>query len=172
MTSAGLILAMMVFWIILGMQFIAREKRIAQLDKELTSLKPTLQKVDKLKKDKEVFSRRLKFMDENIKRDILWSESLNRLSNLVPPGIWLKEMVLRTQKKEALNIYDKLDINGSAISLSGQEMIDLIGGFMTLIKRDEVFSKQFSEIKLISSQRIKKDSKIEVMDFKLSCQFR
>lgn len=166
-----LVAVIIVIWAMLGIQLAAQGKKMARLDGELKSLKSTLQELDQMKQAKESLSDRLKFLDEEIKREILWSENLNRLSNLIPPGIWLKNIVLHSKEEERGHKYIKLDINGSAVSAGGEEMIDLIGKFMSALKQDEVFSEQFSEIKLISSQR-GKSAKVEVMDFKLLCQFK
>ncbi len=115
---------------------------------------------------------KLAFLEQQLKREVLWAKNLNYISNLVPSGVWLEDMVLHTKREGHLSKYEKLDINGSAISLRGEEMMDLIGGFMAALEKEELFSEQFSEIKLISSQRSKKDARFEVMDFKLSCQYR
>lgn len=170
-TLVAVMLAIIITWAMLGMQLSGKQKKLSRLDEQLKSLEFTLQKLDRLNKNKGQLQRKLEFMEQQLKGEILWSENLNRLSNLVPAGIWLKKMVLYSKKEDHLDKYDKLDINGSAVSLLPAEMIDLIGGFMSALEKDEVFSKQFSEIKLISSQR-RTVGKNEVMDFKLFCQFR
>ncbi len=127
--------------------------------------------MDKLNKEKERFQKKLEFLEQRLKREISWAENLSRLSNLVPPGIWLNNIDVQSKEEDAIATYDKLDIDGSALSLAGEEMIVSIGRFMRALKEDEVFSGQFSEIKLVSSQK-KKRNNIDVMDFKLLCQFR
>ena len=82
----------------------------------------------------------------------------------------MKQLTLNTKQADFSIQYQNLDLRGSAVSLHGQEMIDLIGQFMTAIKQDQVFGQQFSEIKLISSQV--RDGKVRTMDFKLSCQYK
>lgn len=168
------LLAIIAVWAMLGIRLAAQEKQLIQLDGQLKSSKFSLQKLDKLKEDKKQLIHKLEFMDRYLKREVLWAQNLNRLSNLVLPGIWLKNVVLRIKKEDHLHKYEKLNINGSSVSIQHEEMIDLIGGFMAALKNDQVFSEQFSEIKLISSQRRQTrvgKIEVEVMDFKLLCNF-
>lgn len=166
----ALMLTIIVVWTMLGMQLSAKQKKLFKLDEQLKTLKFSLEKQEKLSKDKERLLRKAKFADRHLKREVLWAKNLNRLSNLLPAGIWLKNIVLHTKKAGQLNIYQKLEIEGSAASLQSEEIIASIGAFMTALKKDEVFSEQFSEIKLLSSQR-SKTAEIEIMDFKLSATF-
>jgi len=169
----ALIGLIVVAWVILGLQFTAQQKELTKIGKQRQSLKFTLQKAERLKQEKAKLLLKLDFLDRSINREILWAKNLNRLSNLIPSGIWLKSIALHSEKEQDLHKYVKLDINGSAVSLKGEEMIDLIGRFMTAIKQDEVFSKQFSKVELISSVRKKtRSGKVEVMDFKLFAKFK
>lgn len=165
---AAVVLAVIVTWTMLGLGLSLKQKKLSRLDGELASLKVSLQRLDKLSQDRELLLGKLEFLNQQLKRELLWAKVLNRLSNLVPQGVWFEKLLLNTGKE---NQYLELEINGSAVSLQGEEMIDLIGQFMTALKNDKVFSELFSEIKLISSQRGKAE-KMEKMDFRLSCQFR
>lgn len=169
----GIMLAIILIWALLGVRLGAAKRDLSKVDEELRSLKFTLEKLTKLKADKKELTGKLEFMDQHLERKVLWARNLNQLSNLVPQGIWLKKVALSIEKGEQLSRYDKIEIEGSAVSLQAEEMINLIGGFMSALKKDEFFSEQFSEIQLISSQTKKgKGGKIEIMDFKLFCQFK
>lgn len=168
---AGVILIVIAVWTILGIQLLGKQRELARLDKQLKAFQGGLQNLDQLTQDKKQAQEKLEFLDSNLKREVFWAKNLNRLNNLVPLGIWLKKVSLETRKEEHLKKYASLSIDGSAVSVQGEEMIDLIGGFMSVLKKDEVFSEQFSEIKLISSRR-KKIGNFDVMDFNLYCQFR
>jgi len=167
----GLLLSILLVWIMLEIRLSSQGREILRFDEQLKDLGVTLQKSDNLRQDRERLLRNLEFFGRNIKREILWAENLNRLSDLVPAGIWLKNIVLDTKEEDSLHKYVRLDINGSAVSIQGEEMIDLIGRFMAALNKDELFSKQFSEINLLSSKR-SKIGNIEIMDFKLLCKFR
>ncbi len=167
----AVMLAVIVGWAILGMRLTAEQEKVSQVDGQLESLKFSLQNRDKLNADKNNLQGKLEFLNRNLKRDILWARTLNDLSNLVPEGIWLKSLVLYTKKEDNFEKYEKLDIKGSAIALENKQTIDAIGEFMSALNQNQMFAKQFSDIKLVSSQR-SRSGEIEVMDFELLCQFR
>ncbi|MCQ9208017.1 MAG: PilN domain-containing protein [Omnitrophica bacterium] len=170
---AALFAVIIMTWVSLGVSLVAKQKQVASLDEQLESSKSDLERLVNLREDKEKLTRKLEFMEKQLKREVLWAKNLNRLSNLIPSGIWLKNITLHSERQERSHKYTKLNINGSAVSLRGEEMIDLIGKFMSALKKDEVFFEQFSKIELISSQRRKgKGGKVDVMDFKLLCRFR
>ena len=168
---AGAFVVIVAAWAFMGLQLSGKQKTLTELDAQIKSLKFTLEKVQRLKKDKELLSQRLEFMRHTIKRDVLWAKNLNRLSNLIPQSIWLHKLSLSTKTEEDIKRYERLAIEGTVVSLRGQEVIDIIGMFMKAIQNDRIFAEQFSEVKLVSSQR-KKSGRIEIMDFQLSCQFR
>ena len=167
----GTVVLVMVFWLALGIRLNLKQNELARLNEQAKLARLNSQKLDEISKEKEWFQKKLEFLDQRLKREISWAENLNHLSSLVPPGVWLSNIVVHSREEDAIAVYDKLNIDGSAVSLAGEEMIVLIGGFMRALKEDEVFSEQFSEIKLVSSQK-KKRNNIDVMDFKLLCQFR
>lgn len=167
----GVILAVVVCWTILGIRLSGQRKQLTERQKQLNTLRSSLKNLNQQNQDKRQFQHRLEFLEAELKREVFWAENLNRLSNLVPPGIWFKKISLHTVKEKRLKKYVSLRIGGSVVSLRGEEMIDLIGEFMNALKKDELFSEQFSEIRLLSSKR-SKSGKFEIMDFSLHCQFR
>ncbi|MBN2096908.1 MAG: PilN domain-containing protein [Candidatus Omnitrophica bacterium] len=165
------VLVIIVIWAGLGMRLTAGKKELARLDKQMGDLKLTLDNLDSLKKEKQLLVQRLEFMDRHFQRQVLWARNLNYLSRLIPSGIWLKNLNLSTVSEEGLTKYVQIDFNGTAVSIQGEDLLDLVGAFMSALKKDEIFSRQFSEIKLLSSQR-SQSGKVETMDFKILCQFR
>jgi Tfp pilus assembly protein PilN len=170
-TLPGVILAILVVWSILGFQLSLGQKKLSLLNKQLQSLTSTAEDVDKLNEQKKQLENEIEFMRQHLKREVLWAKNLNRISNLIPAGIWIKSIDLTTITEDNLDKYEKLNINGSAVSLEGEEMMDWIGSFMTALKKDEVLSAQFAEVSLLSSKR-SKFGQFEIMDFRLSCKFR
>ncbi len=158
-------------WVILQTQFSARQKELDQLNQRVQSLRSTLRRVEGLNKEKQKLQELLGFMRQHLKRDILWARDLSVLSDLIPVEIWLKKLELQNKKTDDFVKHEKLNIEASAVSIEGEEMMNIIGEFMSSLERDPLFSKQFSRIQLISSKRSKAD-KIEIMDFELICQFK
>ncbi len=79
------------------------------------------------------------------KKAILWSQKLNILSDNLPKGVWFKKIVWNETT---------LVIEGSAYSKSRDEMAT-VGNFVSNLKRDVNFMKDFSSIELNSISRVK-----------------
>jgi Tfp pilus assembly protein PilN len=171
-TLLGTILAILILWSILSFRLSLGQKKLLLLNKQLQSLTSAAEDVDKLKEQKKQLEREIEFMRQHLKREILWAKNLNRISNIIPAGIWIKSIDVSTIiTEDNLDRYEKLNINGLAVSVEGEEMMSWIGSFMTALKKDEVFATQFAEVSLLSSKR-SKFGRFEIMDFRLSCKFR
>jgi len=76
------------------------------------------------------------------KQRILWSEKLNKLSLGLPSGVWFNEITL--SPKDVI-------IKGSVVSLQ-KEAINQINRFISFLKNDASFSKDFEKWELTSVQ--------------------
>jgi len=102
----------------------------------------------------------------NVKRDrMLWSKKLNRLSDLVTPGMWFTNLSLGKGEDGRY-----LSIKGHISSFLKDETA-VIGRFMKALKEDKPFSKGFEEIRLEAMQQ-KKMKDVEVMSFSINCYFK
>jgi len=88
------------------------------------------------------------------KGSALWSPKFNAISDALPRGLWLKTMTL-----------DKtgLTIEGSVVSKTRNE-INNVGQFISALKQDNNFMKDFATLEVNSIQRSKSNS-VEVADF-------
>ncbi|MDP3143144.1 MAG: PilN domain-containing protein [Candidatus Omnitrophota bacterium] len=105
----------------------------------------------------------------------LWVEELDDISNCLPKGVWLTEILVekknysddQKKKKEELE-QSILIIKGSAIAPQIDDAVSFIGEFVNALKQKPSFAQDFSEIKLNS---INKGAigKSDVMNFELVC---
>ncbi|MBU0759343.1 MAG: PilN domain-containing protein [Candidatus Omnitrophica bacterium] len=100
-------------------------------------------------------------LDEIMKRKFNWSRKLNELSDLVLPGIWLTRIYTDAE--------DRLIIEGSVVSKK-EEAMATVGKFMKDIRGNELFFKDFSNIKLESVQR-KGTGDRDVVDYRVVLYF-
>lgn len=89
----------------------------------------------------------------------LWSKRLNALSDITPEGIWFTELSLEQGKG--------LVIQGSAISLGGEEMVN-IGRLVQDLKADPGFASVLKDIQIESIKRVP-EKEIELAQFTLTC---
>jgi Tfp pilus assembly protein PilN len=92
--------------------------------------------------------------DMTANKNVVWSQKFNAISDALPRGIWLRRISLDRSG---------LTLEGSAVSKDHNE-ISNVGNFVSALKRDDAFIKDFSSLEVNSIQRGKKNS-IEVADF-------
>lgn len=152
-----------------GMVIEWKRYRVANLTRRWVKLAPLRKDVDIIRQETADLGRRAGDIDQLMVRDFLWSEKLNQLSNLVVPGIWLRELSL-SPSPPSKNLPSTLNLKGSVISRQGEEMA-IVGRFITNLKQDKDFSGNFDNIELKSIQR-RGIKGTEVMDFMLICRFK
>ena len=130
-------------WVLIG----PKEKELLSLKKEIDSLVSRTKNIESIKKDK-----------------ILWAPKLNDLSSSMIPGIWLTRLSLEEKSGKKY-----LCIKG-AVSSFGRDEAAMIGRFMKILKENESFFKDFSELELGTIQQAQKD--VEIMNFAINCYFK
>ena len=99
--------------------------------------------------------------DITSKKAISWSQKFNILSDVMPKGVWIRKINWNN---------NVLNIEGSAVSKLHDE-ITIIGNFISNLKREENFAKDFLSIDLGSVNRSKKGA-IEVVDFIITAKMK
>ncbi len=99
--------------------------------------------------------------DMAVKKTLVWSPKLNAISDALPRGLWLRKMVLDKSS---------LTMEGSAVSKNHDEITN-VGNFVSALKKNEVFMKDFSSLEVNSIQRGKRNS-IEVADFTVMAKLK
>ena len=97
--------------------------------------------------------------DITSKKSTLWSQKLNVLSDVMPKGVWIRRIAWDNVA---------LTVEGSAYSKFHDE-ITTVGNYVSNIKKDDNFTKDFSSIELNSVTRSKKGP-TEVVDFKITAK--
>ena len=92
--------------------------------------------------------------DMTTKKGILWAPKFNAISDALPRGLWIRKMTL-----------DKtgLLIEGSVVSKTSNE-INNVGSFLSVLKQDDGFIRDFSSLEVNSIQR-GHNSSVEITDF-------
>ncbi|MFC1632216.1 PilN domain-containing protein [Candidatus Omnitrophota bacterium] len=146
-------------------------KRIAALKNNRQKLAPQKQQLDQLRTELSALNSRMPLIEGLFSQRVIWSEKLNRISDLMVAGVWLREIDLQTEQQKGQQVSSiDLIIRGSAASQAKDEPA-LIGKFMQNLKDDSVFSGDFSDIELGPIKK-RKIAETEVMDFILNCRFR
>ena len=89
----------------------------------------------------------------------VWAERLNRLSDLVPEGVWLSKL--------ALDAPGKLILEGSALERAGEGM-QTVSRFSTALQAEKTFTSVFNQITL-QSFKSRTAGATDVLDFAMVC---
>lgn len=145
----------------LGMVGISRYLKLKSLNKTWVALEPQRKKIASLKSQSEQSFGEGNIIQELVKKSVIWSKHLNRLSLDLPSGIWFNEIAI-SQKE--------LVIKGTVVSLEKKE-VDLINKFMSNLKNDQEFITDFNNLDLGAIQR-KSIGSFEVVDFTLTAALK
>ena len=153
--GVGLGLFIMTIHLILGAFWLVGMFRLSNVQanwQKLADDKTVLDTIDAESKDlKKKFNM---IADMTTKKSVQWTPKLNTISDVLTRGLWLRKMSL-----------DKmgLSMEGSVVSKSQNE-INNVGLFLSALRQNNEFMKDFSSLEVNSIQRGKNNS-IEVTDF-------
>jgi cell division protein FtsB len=132
------------------------------IDKYRAELQSIEDRIMQLEASSDYLSPEDLFALASITRDrMIWSEKLEILGNILPKDVAFTELV-----------YDR-DLNAFMIKgiskvKAGMKDLDLVVAIINVVRAQEDFSRDFSEIKFQSSQRIKHRNQ-EMVRFEIAC---
>lgn len=122
---------------------IAKNYQFHRLNRQWHNLTPQLEILEVFKQEHAAISADAKLIQRLMLGRINWAEKLNKLSSHLPSGVWFNEL--------ALNQKDFI-LKAQVISLQKEEL-NLINQFITELKNDTGFFKDFNVLELTSVQR-------------------
>ncbi|MEW6101529.1 MAG: PilN domain-containing protein [Candidatus Omnitrophota bacterium] len=147
--------------IVLVFSAISKNHRLRLLNNKWQSSEPERKIVEDFNKQYSGLFQSVPQVNQLLQERITWSGKLNKLSQVVPQGIWFNQ--LSVSGKDFL-------LEGAAISLQKEE-INLIKIFIDELKKDPQFFGDFLNLELNSVQR-KNQGGYEIVEFVLSGALR
>ncbi|MCM8795182.1 MAG: PilN domain-containing protein [Candidatus Omnitrophica bacterium] len=141
--------------------FIFKNTQLNALNSKWQTLAAQRKMVEDFKKEYEVLSTETISLQQLDSLRINWAEKLNKLSLLLPHGVWLNELSLKEKN---------FILKGSVISLQKEELT-LINKFMNNLKTDLAFFKHFVSLELGPLQR-KTLGGYDIVDFVLQAKLK
>ncbi len=178
-------------WIILLNQIKIKEANKIKLLNNNRELQKVLEEIDNLKEGRTVLNRHIRVVRALILNRMNWSQKLQAISMSLPKEIWLTEIRLQDRsgaaflKKSSFDIIEdiledtltpqarnrkrqNLVIRGKAYSKDSDKMFSVINMFISNLKTNKAFSKDFEKIELIRSYRDVVEE-IIIMRFEVEC---
>lgn len=148
------------------------------LNTRLKGLAPEQQKIIEIQKKTTDLKATNTLFSPMVENKFLWSKKLNLLSDLIIPGIWLRQISFENQSTQevgqavaVVGAQDvSLKIEATAVSVINDEM-GIISKFVKKLKQNKDFISDFKGIELEGVLR-RQIATVEVMDFTLICIFK
>lgn len=162
-----------------------------RMSREWKIAEPTNKSIEDIRKENIKNNKHVKSIEDLIKKKVLWFAKLNRLSDLIIPGVWYtgialdkKTITMEVAKKpgtrkivrrgqfRATKMIDipYLKIEGEVSSSYGEELA-IIGKFIDTLKSDKEFFKDFTNIELDSTE-LHTIMDADVMKFTINCYMK
>jgi len=133
-----------------------RENRIQQVKDEIESLKENVG-IDLSKSDIETY-----YEFEN--KHILWADKLKVLSEITPDYMAITEIDFKKDKNDIRR--DRVTLSAISRIVSDEKDFSVVEKFINLLKSNEVFSADFSDIRFVTSDRFISRGQ-EILAFKI-----
>jgi cell division protein FtsB len=144
---------------VLGYKTFQIQETIEEYRSEYRSIE---EKITQLEASSDYLSPEDVFALASITRERLtWSEKISVLGNILPKDVAITELIYDGTRNAFL-------IKGISKVRPGQKDLDLVVAIINLVKAQEDFSSDFSEIKFQSSQRVKYRDQ-EIVKFEIAC---
>ncbi len=138
----------------------AMQGQLTRLTKEWEALAPQRQSFTTLQQQQQQGEARVAKLAQVVEQRIVWSQRLNRLSEVLPNDLWLSHLVIDAPFH--------LTVHGSALERSTGEGMQAVSQFVAALQRDAVFTSLFDKITL-QSVKTRAISQTEVIDFTIEC---
>jgi len=191
------LIGLVIIHLFFGAVILWKRGSVGRMTKKIEKLEPQKKEYLELKSAVDKATLKQNSINQLMVNRLMWSKKLNDLSDSMIPGVWLTKLYLERKneqdaagkgKKKSLKLsLDQLQqpkqapekkskvvsylcLEGYASSLFGEEA-SIIAKFITSLKNNNDFYKDFSDIRLDSIQR-KTIKDVEVMSFKIFCYFK
>jgi len=155
------VVLVLIHMILIGSLIVKRVK-YSNLNRRWQDLQPDKKKIDGLKKEQKKVSDKIKAIGKLTKKGrISWAKKLNIISDSLPQGVWIRRIEFTGTE---------LTIDGSAVSLKGEEVI-LVNRLTSALKNNKDFYSDFQDMEIGSIKR-RQIKNIEVADFVLTSKLK
>jgi len=154
-TAIGVVLFLIVVHLLIGAIWLLSMGRLAATNQEWQKVAADKAQLDAISGESTNLKKKIKLIsDMTTKKIVLWAPKFNAISDDISRGLWIRRMTL-----------DKtgLTIEGSVVSKTRNE-INNVGKFISSLKLNDDFMKDFSTLEVNSIERGDNDA-VEVTDF-------
>lgn len=145
-----------------GLVLMGKKSVVANLEKRYNIYQNLQGEIKGLDENIAYLNREFDLIDKFFPKKFSWSEKLLELSKKVPDEIWFQRLSIIGEKDKEI-----LKINGYVANLNLEEKpLAILNRFIKMLKDDQSFSTNFSEIRLIDVKASTLKNK-EILEFNL-----
>lgn len=161
-----------------GIAFLSR-RGLARVEEEWKALAPQKRELDAIKQKISITAKKTEAIETLMKERVSWSRILNEISDSMTPNVWLTELryeeksqsqQMPKKEKEKPSKTRFLMLSGAA-SGKGEEATAYIAHFITSLKENQAFFKDFEDIEVVSIKKGMVEGS-DVMNFTIVCKFK
>lgn len=145
------------------LETIFRTKNLSRITGQYQQAENVSRKMNMFRQEQIKLNRELNFLNGYLKKDILWSEKLSQLRNLIPQEAWLTELFFKKQFVKD-SVSPILYLKGGLIPEGRASSIETLIKFINQLKEDQEFFADFDNLILADSQTETRKN-IEIMTF-------
>jgi hypothetical protein len=160
--GSGVVLLLAAVHLVLGVIWALDSTRLSAAKARWEKLEPDKKMLDSLGAESRSLKSKIKLLSGMASQKSLpWAPKFNAVSDALPKGVWLRKMTL-----------DKagLSMEGS-VAIKSRNEINNVGLFLSSLKQNDGFMKDFSSLEVNSIQSAKADA-IDVTDFTVMAKWR
>jgi len=160
--GSGLIFIMVTAHLVLGGLWLKGMGRLSSFKNHWEKVLPVKNDIDAMNKESGELKMKTKTLsDITTKKTVLWAPKFNAISDDLPRGLWLRKIILDKAS---------LTMEGSVVSKTQNE-INNVGLFVSTLKQNDTFMKDFSTLDVNSIQRGKNNA-VDVTDFTVMAKLK
>ena len=164
--KALFLLSLIVFLGSLALNFYTslQKKNLSRIDDKYQQAEKIKEQIKALNIEKEQLIRGINLLGRYLKRDILWSDKLSQMRDLIPQEAWLTKLSFnkKSDKEGDYSFY----LSGGLISDSKVSPIGILSSFVNQLKANKEFSADF-DIPVLTDLRSQNKDGLEVMVFSI-----
>ena len=146
-----------------------QKKNLYRIDSQYQKAEKVKEEVKAFNKEKDRLIRGIDFLSGYLKREIIWSEQLNQLRNLIPQDAWLRK--LSFEKKAGTERVSTFNLSGGLIAKGNASPISILSSFVDKLKSNKEFSADFDN-PVLADLRTEMYSGVEIMVFSIEMPVR
>ncbi|MFH1397537.1 MAG: hypothetical protein ABIH27_03175 [Candidatus Omnitrophota bacterium] len=151
-------------------QAVFKNELLSRLSQKYDQAQGLKKAIEETKKDREKIKKEIALYKQIFRRDILWSEKLDRLRDFLPAEIWFKQVIFDKIQDKGME-KSKLTIKGGVLPRGQETSLTTLSVFINKIKSDQDFFSNFDNL-LLADFRSEKYKNNDIMSFLIEMPFK